>query len=66
MFDAHYLTHDIIIGKAEIFYSAKQEGWIIPGGKVIRDKVKAIQYACSLHDYIIQQSNFKTQKESLK
>ena len=64
MFDIHYLTHNIIIGKAELFYVPHKRGWVTPGGIVIKDKIEAIKYACILHDYIIEQSNIKTQKET--
>lgn len=50
----HTFTHklDIIIGKAELPYVARREGWAIPGGTIIKNRSEAIRYACDLHDYI--------------
>lgn len=63
MLNLHYLTHNIIIGKAELFYIPHLKGWITPGGVVIKDKVQAIKHACKLHDYIMQQTFLSQQKE---
>ena len=66
MFDSYYSSPDIIIGKAEIFYSRKRNGWIVPGGILITDKIEAVNYACRLHDLLTQQTNIKKQKEIQK
>ena len=40
----HTFTHklDIIIGKAELPYVARREGWAIPGGTIIKNRSEAI------------------------
>ena len=63
MIDLHYLTHNIIIGKAELFYVPHYKGWSTPGGTIITDKIEAINYACKLHDFIIQQTILSNQKD---
>lgn len=63
MIDLHYLTHNIIIGKAELFYVPVHKGWSTPGGTIITDKIEAINYACKLHDFIVKQSILANQKD---
>lgn len=63
MIDLHYLTHNIIIGKAELFYVPLHKGWSAPGGIIITDKIQAINYACRLHDFIMYQTVLSNQKD---
>lgn len=53
MFDSYYTTKNIIVGKAELVYSIRNNGWMIPSGKVIKNQVDAIKYACKLNDLIL-------------
>lgn len=53
MFDKYYTTKNILVGKAELVYSIHNNGWMIPGGKVIKNQVDAIKYACKFNDLIL-------------
>lgn len=53
MFDKYYSTKNILVGKAELVYSAHNNGWMIPGGRVIKNQVDAIKYACDFNDSIL-------------
>lgn len=53
MFDKYYSTKNILVGKAELVYSTHNNGWMIPGGKVIKNQVDAIKYACKFNDLIL-------------
>lgn len=53
MFDKYYTTENILVGKAELVYSIHNKGWMIPGGKVIKNQVDAIKYACHFNDLIL-------------
>lgn len=53
MFDKYYTTKNILVGKAELVYSIHNNGWMIPGGKVIKNQVDAIKYACEFNDLIL-------------
>lgn len=59
MLDNYYRTPNIIVGSAEIFFVPRHNGWIIPGGEIIKDVSQAVIYACKLHDLITQQSDKK-------
>ena len=53
MFDRYYETKNILVGKAELVYSIHNNGWMLPGGSVVKNQVDAIKYACKFNDLII-------------
>lgn len=49
-----YQTSNIIMGLAELPYMCRGrlEGWVTPGGKVITDKAKAMEFAAKMNDFM--------------
>lgn len=54
-----YQTSNIILGLAELPYVARGriEGWVIPGGRIITNKAKALEYAHQMNEFMA--SNMK-------
>lgn len=49
-----YQTANIILGLAELPYvvKGKIEGWVTPGGKIITDRAKAMEFAEAMNKFM--------------
>ncbi|EHU2760888.1 MULTISPECIES: DUF1317 family protein [Acinetobacter] len=49
-----YQTANIIQGLAELPFvvRGRVEGWVIPGGRIITNKAKAMEYASRMNDFM--------------